>query len=150
MYGFDIHKPVIGSARIEMDKPVAQVFSFVAEHFFENYPKWALEVIEFKPESKAISVGAKASQVRMDQGQKVASSFEISEFRQNERLVIKGLSEPYRGIYDFAEDADRTILTESFELLEIEIFMRPFEKLIRVAIEEGLQNSVENIRNLLQ
>ncbi|WP_269144437.1 hypothetical protein [Methylicorpusculum oleiharenae] len=33
--------------------------------------------------------------------------------------------------------------------MEIELFMRPFEKLIRVAIEEGAQNTVNNIKNLL-
>ena len=40
-------------------------------------------------------------------------------------------------------------MTFRFELLELEIFMRPFEKLIRSAIEEGAENTVENIKNLV-
>jgi hypothetical protein len=42
-----------------------------------------------------------------------------------------------------------TELTFRFDLLEIEIFMWPFEKLIRVAIEEGAENTAEKIRVLL-
>lgn len=47
------------------------------------------------------------------------------------------------------DQAAQTKLTYRFELLEIEIFMRPFAKLIRVAIEEGAENIVGNIKELL-
>jgi len=40
-------------------------------------------------------------------------------------------------------------LTFRFELTEIEVFMRPFQKLIRTAIEDGAENTVENIKNLI-
>nr|WP_305907574.1 SRPBCC family protein [Methylomarinum sp. Ch1-1]MDP4520337.1 SRPBCC family protein [Methylomarinum sp. Ch1-1] len=141
----------MGSASIEIDKPVRQVFSFVAEHFFDNYPKWALEVVEFKPiNNNPLKVGALARQARIDQGHKVESTFEISRYETDSLLELNGLSEPFRHSYHFASQGeDKTLLTDRFELLELELFMRPFEKLISRAIEEGLQNSIHNIKKLL-
>lgn len=145
-------KTVLGSVGIEIDKPVCTVFSFVAEHFFENYPKWALEVVEFKPiNNNPMAVGALAKQTRIDQGHRVESTFEIEHFETNKLLVLNGLSHPFRHSYLFDSlDDDKTLLTDGFELLELEMFMRPFEKLIRVAIEEGLQNSLDNIKRCLE
>ncbi|MGZ8152696.1 MAG: hypothetical protein ACXW0Q_08125 [Methylovulum sp.] len=51
MFAFDLSTPksVMGKASIEIDRSVFDVFSYVGEYFFENYPKWALEVVEFNP-----------------------------------------------------------------------------------------------------
>jgi uncharacterized membrane protein len=154
MFTLDLPKPrpVIGSASIDLDRPADEVFAFVAEHFFENYPRWAPEVVEFKPiNDNPMAVGALARQTRIEQGQKIESTFEIVALEPYERLKLEGLSDPYRNCYRFEKlDNDKTRLTFSFEILELELFMRPFEKLIRTAIEEGAQNSVENIKRLLE
>lgn len=153
MFALDLSKsrPVVGKASVEIDRPVPEVFAYVAENFFENYPKWALEVVEFKPiNDNRMAVGALARQTRIDQGQKTESTFEIVTLEQNKLLVLSGLSDPYRNCYRFESiNEKKTLLTFSFELSELELFMRPFEKLIRTAIEEGAQNSVENIKNLI-
>lgn len=152
MFAFDLSKSVIGKASIKIERPVQEVYDYVAVHFFENYPKWALEVIEFKPiNNNPMTVGALARQTRIDQGQKIESIFEILVMQPNELLILNGLSAPYRNSYLFQaiHNDEETLLTFSFELLELEIFMRPFEKLIRTAIEEGAQNTVQNIYNLI-
>ncbi|MGR9046644.1 MAG: hypothetical protein ACU83N_15240 [Gammaproteobacteria bacterium] len=152
MFAFDLSKSVIGKASIKIERPVQEVYDYVAVHFFENYPKWALEVIEFKPiNNNPMKVGALARQTRIDQGQKIESIFEIMVMQPNELLILNGLSAPYRNSYLFQaiHNNEETLLTFSFELLELEIFMRPFEKLIRTAIEEGAQNTVQNIYNLI-
>ena len=42
------------------------------------------------------------------------------------------------------------LLTTFWQLpLSAQVFMRPFEKLIRCAIEDGTENTVENIKNLI-
>jgi hypothetical protein len=149
---FDSTKPVIGKASIRINKPIEEVFHFVGESFFENYPKWALEVTEFEPlDGKQVFIGAKARQVRKDQGQEVQSIFEITDSQLFKKISFKGITEPYRNTYLFEieNNKDSTLLTFSFELLELELFMRPFEKLIRSAIEEGAENTVENIKNLV-
>lgn len=149
---FDSTKPVKGQASILIDKPIDEVFHFVGEQFFDNYPKWALEVTEFEPlNGKQVVIGAKARQVRKDQGQEIQSIFEITDAQPFKKISFKGVTHPYRNTYlfDIENNKDSTRLTFSFELLELELFMRPFEKLIRSAIEEGAENTVENIKNLI-
>ncbi len=152
MYPFDISKPVIGKASIEINKPLKHVFCFVGEKFFDNYPKWALEVSEFKPlTGSSIFVGAKAQQIRVEHGQQVESVFEVSEFKPPQKMTLSGVGQPFRNTYQFngLEGKDSTELEFCFEILELELFMRPFEKLIRMAIEEGAETTVTNIKNLL-
>ncbi len=152
MYPFDISRPVMGKASIEIDKPITFVFCFVGKHFFDNYPKWAVEVSEFKPlTGKDIFIGARAQQTRIEQGQRVQSVFEVSEFEALKKMTFIGVDAQFRSTYYFSTHGgeDLTELEFSFELLELELFMRPFEKLIRVSIEEGAENTVENIKKLL-
>jgi hypothetical protein len=151
MFPFDSSKPVVGEASAVIDKPTSDVFIFIGEHFFENYPKWAEEVTQVQPlDGLQVFVGAKAEQLRLDQGQEVKSIFEVSEFHPFIKLTLKGITAPYASTYQLeAQNTDQTLLTFSFSLLELELFMRPFEKLIRMAIEDGAESTVENIRNLL-
>ncbi|MFZ2450473.1 MAG: hypothetical protein WAW36_08140 [Methylovulum miyakonense] len=152
MFPFDATKPVVGKASVVINKPTTDIFVFIGDRFFENYPKWALEVTEFQPlNGLQVFVGARAEQLRRDQGQDIKSVFEITEFHPFIKLTFKGLTAPYMNSY-YLEPGDTeqsTLLTFSFTLLELELFMRPFEKLIRTAIEEGAENTVENIKNLL-
>ncbi|MEI8236062.1 MAG: hypothetical protein WCG11_02690, partial [Methylococcaceae bacterium] len=62
-----------------------------------------------------------------------------------------GISAPYRQSYLMENENQKmnTRLTFRFELLELEMFMRPFQKLIRYAIEDGAESTVENIKNLI-
>jgi hypothetical protein len=149
---FDSSRPVVGEASIDINKPVHDVFSYVGEHFFENYPKWAVEVVDFQPlDSQEVSVGAKAKQIRKDNGAKVESIFEITDYQPDSKLVFKGVEAPYRHSYLLVCDEENqpTHLTFRFELLELDVFMRPFQKLIRSAIEDGAETTVENIKNLI-
>ena len=149
---FDSSSPVVGEASIDIDKDIHDVFSYVGQHFFENYPKWAVEVVEFQPlDSPEVCVGAKAKQIRKDNGAKIESVFEITEYEPDVKITFKGVGAPYRHSYLLVCDEENkpTNLTFRFELLELDVFMRPFQKLIRSAIEEGAENTVENIKNLI-
>jgi hypothetical protein len=151
-FSFDSSKPVAGEASIEINKSINDVFSYIGEHFYDNYPKWAVEIVEFEPlDGKDVFVGAKAKQVREEHGSKVESIFEIIDYQPTNKLIFKGLTEPYKHSYLLESHAEMqsTRLTYRFELSEIEVFMRPFVKLIRSAIEEGAENTVENIKNLI-
>lgn len=149
---FDSTKPVVGEASIEIDKPLPDVFAYVGERFFDNYPKWAVEVVKFEPlDGHKMFVGAKAKQVRKDNDTEIESTFTITDFKPHDKLILMGMDQPYKHSYivDADEQKKPTRLTFRFELLELEIFMRPFEKLIRYAIEDGAENTVENIKNLI-
>jgi hypothetical protein len=151
-FPFDTSKPVAGEASIELNHSVDDVFSYIGKHFFDNYPKWAEEVVEFEPlDGKEVFIGAKAKQIRKDNGAEVESVFEITDYQPYLKLIFQGISAPYKHSYllEGSEQKQATRLTFRFELLELEVFMRPFEKLIRSAIEEGAENTVENIKNLI-
>lgn len=149
---FGASKPVSGEASIVIKANSEEVFNFVAENFFLNYSKWAPEVVELEPlDGNKVFVGAKGRQVREDNDSLVESIFELIEYSQYSVFILQGLNSPYKHTYVIeSEDKDaQTRLTFKFDLLEIEIFMRPFEKLIRVAIEDGAENTVEKIRDLI-
>jgi len=149
---FNSGKPVVGEASVEIDKPMPDVFRYIGERFFDNYPKWAVEVSDFEVlDGKQVFVGAKAKQVRKDYDTETESIFEITDYRPHTTLAFQGLNQPYKHCYvlEGKEEKKTTRLTFRFELLELEVFMRPFEKLIRYAIEEGAENTVENIKNLI-
>ena len=150
-FSFDSSAPITGEASIKINRSIADVFSFIGERFYENYPKWAPEVVELQPlDGDKLFVGAKTKQVREDQGALVESVFEITEYQPVVQLIFKGIGEPYKHSYFLqSEDLDITELTFCFELSEIEVFMRPFQKLIRASIEDGAENTVENIKNLM-
>ncbi len=149
---FNTTKPIVGEASIDIDKPVDDVFSYIGERFFENYPKWATDVIDFEAlTGNHVFVGAKGRQVRKDNDAEIESIFTITEYDAHSRLVFQGDSDPYRHTYQVEDEVSNKLshLSFRFELLEIEVFMRPFEKLIRYAIEDGAENTVENIKKLI-
>ena len=151
-FPFESSKPVSGEASVEIEKGLPEVFAFVGEGFFENYPKWAVEIVDFVPlDGKRVFIGAKAKQVRKDNDTETESIFAITDYQPCHKLIFEGLDEPYKHSYllEDGEQTQVTRLTFRFELLELDVFMRPFEKLIRYAIEEGAENTVENIKNLI-
>ncbi len=151
-FPFNTSKPIVGEASVDIDKPVSEVFSYIGEQFFDNYPKWAVEVMDFEAlDGKEVFIGAKARQVRKDNDTEIESIFTIIDYNPFSRLIFQGVNEPYKHSYllDEAQTEKRTRLTFRFELLALEIFMRPFEKLIRYAIEDGAENTVETIKDLI-
>ena len=149
---FGTSKQVSGEASIVINGNSKDIFCFIAENFFLNYPKWAPEVVELEPlDGNPISIGAKGRQVREDNDSLVESIFQVTEYSPHSTFILQGLSTPYKQTYSIEseEQGTKSKLTFRFDLLEIEIFMRPFEKLIRVAIEDGAENTVEKIRDLL-
>jgi hypothetical protein len=149
---FDSSTQIAGEASIDIDKTAEEVFSFVADNFFDNYPKWSTDVVELEPlDSKEVFVGNKAKQLRDDNGSLVESIFEIIEYQPHITFMFQGITSPYKHIYSIKFDAEnqKSHLTFRFELLDIDVFMRPFQKLIRIAIEDGAESSVENIKQLL-
>lgn len=56
----------------------------------------------------------------------------------------------FRTEYHIEPAGDRARLRFYFELARLELYMRPFEKLIRVAIQEGAERVVRNIKGLIE
>ncbi len=150
MFNIDLTQSIKGTGTIIIDRPVNEVFDFVAVNFFTNYPKWAPEVVEFEPlNGTVVEIGSQARQLRYDQAQEAETILQVTTFKANEQLIIEAVSGEFRDYYHFEENQQSTMLTFRFEILHVEVFMKPFAKLIKTAIEEGIENSLQNIKNLM-
>ena len=115
-------------------RPAEQVFNFIAVDFLKNYRRWSPEVVSLQPQSDGpVRVGMACRQVRIDQGRRTESTFRVSRFEPGKRIEFQGISNPFRVSYQLDPIAEKTRLTFIFELSRLELYMRPFEKLIRIA-----------------
>ena len=131
--------------------PANRVFEFIAVDFFKNYKRWSPEVVSLQPITKGpVQVGTTARQVRIDRGRRTEATFKVCTFESGRQVDFKGISDPFYISYRLANVAEDTQLTFSFELSRIEFYMRPFEKLIRVAVQEGAVRVVRNIKDLIE
>ncbi len=146
-------EPVIGKAHTIIECPASMLFQFLGAELFENYPKWSPEVKELEQITPGpVKVGTEGRQVRLDQGRRTESKFKISAYEPGVRLTLVGVSDPFRCTYELQaiNPEQSTKLTFSFELLEILTIMRPFEALVRVAIKDGAERTVQNIKRLVE
>lgn len=138
------------SASTVIARAPRQVFDFIAD-LRSNYPRWSPEVVQLQVYTEGpIRVGTRARQVRVDQGRRTESVFRVSALEPCARVDFEGTSNPFRASYRLAAAAEQTRLTFIFELSRIELFMRPFEKLIRMAVQQGTDRVVHNIRHLVE
>jgi len=149
---FGTNKSISAEASIVVDVPHKQAFKFVVENFFQNYRKWAPEIIDLQPMQDEIGKGCKARQVRLDKNEKIESIFEVIEYEPHNSLVFQGLNAPYKQTYLTlnGKRKNETELKFRFELFEIELFMQPFTKLIQAAMQDGVDTTVERIKALLK
>lgn len=153
MFSMNKDTPVVGKAEALVKRSSNDVFIFVGANFIKNYPRWSPEVVDLELLTDgSVNVGTKCRQVRIDQGKRSESTFEVTVFQPGKRICFEGISNPYRCDYVLKpnESSAASCVTFTFELLKLELFMRPFEKLIRVAIQEGTEKTVINIKKLIE
>ncbi len=153
MLNLDSTEPVIGKASINVECPTSEIFKFMADDFFQNYPKWSPEVQELKQITPGpVKIGTMARQVRIDVGRRTEANFKITIYERDHRLGFAGVPDPFRCIYDLEEinSGKSTKLTFTFELLELMMVMRPMEALVRSTIKDGAERTVKNIKRLME
>ncbi len=152
MLGIGGSKPVAGQSEDIVACPVSRAYAFIGDEFFKNYPKWCPQVVELEELSPPpVHAGSLGRQVTRDRGIDSESTFQIAAFSPARMLEIEGLSEPFRSSYAFHPESDgKTRIVFTFELRELDLVMRPFQKLIRTALQEGADQTVENIKRLLE
>ena len=130
---------------------IEPVFRFVAHDFPKNYPRWSPEVSKLEPLTAGpVQSGYQARQIRVDQGHKTDSIFEVSEMVVESRVIFRGINAPYVSTYEFEDLKASTRLTFTFELRELVPRLRPFEKLIRIALEDGAKRTVKRLKLLIE
>lgn len=143
---------VRGEATIEVARPVETVFGFVVTEFFANYPRWSPEVTLIEPlDNDELAVGTRARQVRVDHGRRSDTIVRVVALEPGWHVAFASQGSPsFATAFDFATGAQATTLTFRFELSELKLYMRPFESLIRRAIQDGAERTVTNIRDLIE
>ena len=142
---------ITAKADVLIFQKVEPVYRFVALDFVANYPRWSAEVVDLKPLSIGpVRLGYQARQVRVDQGHKTESTFEVAELEPLKRVSFQGMTAPYRSLYEFENLSPSTLLTFTFELERLEPRMRPFEKLIRIALQDGAKRTVRKLKLLIE
>jgi hypothetical protein len=131
--------------------PLQAVYAFVVEEFVRNYPRWSPEVQSLRPLTPGpLCTGWTASQVRIDQGRRTETEFRVVLLEPGRRVCFTGLRDPYVIDYRFVEQGDDTGLVFSFELARLGFALRPFEKLIRLAVQDGTERVVRNLKVLIE
>jgi hypothetical protein len=131
--------------------PAPRVYAFVAEDFARNYRRWSPEVQHLELLTPGpLRVGTQARQVRVDQGRRSDYRFQVIALDPPSRVAFAEVSDLFRIDYRMAPVGEQTRLTFAFELRRLELYMRPFEKLIRLAAQDGAARVVRNIKALVE
>ncbi len=152
MLGFFKDTPVIGKANTIIQIPSDKLFNFIGNDLLINYPRWSPEVKELeKITDGPIRLGTVCRQVRIDQGNRSESTFKVKVFDAGARICFEGVSNPYRCDYVIEPiNASDSRITFIFELLSLDLHVRPFEKLVRIAVQDGTDRTVKNIKKLIE
>lgn len=153
MFQSKLKEPVIGRATIVVNSPPNAIFDYIGVNFFANYPKWSPEVVELEQLSGGpVQLGTLARQVRVDQRRRLESRFEVTAYEADHCLRFAGVPDPFVCTYDLEPTGapDCTTLTFTFEGFELRGYMKPFEKLIRVVVQDGAVRTVRNIKRLVE
>lgn len=139
--------------RVEVARPPETVFGFVVHDFFDNYPRWSPEVVELESlDGAAVSLGGRARQVRVDHGRRSETLVRVTALSEPHHVEFASEHAPWFRIrFDFAAvDASTTAVVFTFELTRLELYMRPFQRLIRRAIDNGAQRSMAELKRLIE
>ena len=152
MLGLFKDNPVVGKASTVIQSPNDKLFDFIGNNLLTNYPKWSPEVKELEILTDGpVTIGTVCRQVRIDQGNRSESTFKVKIFDSGMRICFESVSNPYRCDYLIESvDSSDSRLTFVFELLSLDLHVRPFEKLVRIAIQEGTERTVKNIKKIIE
>ncbi len=152
MLGLFKDSPVIGKASTIIQSPADKLFNFIGNDLLINYPRWSPEVKELeKLTDGPIQIGTVCRQVRIDQGNRSESTFKVKIFDAGTRICFEGTSNPYRCDYVMESvNATDSRMTFTFELLSLDLHVRPFEKLVRIAVQDGTERTVKNIKKIIE
>jgi len=148
----NLSEPIAAEMTATVRQDQTKVFEFIADNFHENYQRWMTDVVELEPlDGVPLRKGSRVRQVRLENEEPVTSTFEVVEFEKSDLFSFQGIDMPYKQIYRIESlGPAETNVTFRFELLEVELFMRPFVKLLRSAISEGVETTVLTLTSLLE
>ena len=143
-------------ASIVIARPAEAIYEFIADDFARNYKRWSPEVQRLELLTPGpLRVGSRARQVRVDQGRRTETTFRVRALERPRRLCFAETRDQFRIDYVLERvhdkpNGDFSRLTFGFQLTRVELYMRPFEKLIRSTVQEGATRTVDNVKRLVE
>lgn len=134
-----------------VERPPQAVFDFVATEFFRNYPRWAPEVRELVALSPGpLRIGSLGRQVRVDYGRRTAATFRVTRLEPCTAVAFEGLTTPFTIDYAFQPWGAHTRVSLVFQLLRLELYMRPFQGAIRGAARDSVADTLRRLKSLAE
>lgn len=143
-------------ASILIERAPEAIFGFIADDFARNYRRWSPEVQRLEILTPGpLRVGTRARQVRVDQGRRTDTTFRVVTLEPPRQVCFVETRDRFRIEYlldpvGHDPDGGPTRLTLHFQLTRLELYMRPFEKLIGSAVQRGATRAVRNIKGLVE
>ncbi|MGZ4849108.1 MAG: SRPBCC family protein [Halobacteriota archaeon] len=143
---------------IAIEKPVEEVFGFVAEG--ENGPKWNSAVKSVRKISEGpVNVGTKYSMIRQLPKGSAENTYEVVEYEENKKISIKIISGPTPFLYRYRfkpsdkgtelsldAEAEKEGLTE---VLGTKARIAP-EFVLRGFVKRGVEENLQMLKSLLE
>jgi len=129
-----------------IDRPVAEVFHFVAHEHVRNHPRWDPDMQLDQVSDGPIGVGTIIRRRNTHSGTPVEGTMEVVEFEPDRAMGVvidDGPTETRSRVTFKAESQERTTLTISAEFADMDESM---ESLITSLVER----SVRNIKHLIE
>ena len=138
-------------SRIVIDRPIEEVFQYIAQNFFDNYPKWDTSVVELKKLSPdPMGLGTQGWQIMDGNGWRSENDFYVNDYQPNRRFSITGDGQTYfKNSYALESIGDSTKLIYDFEF-SLQNFGRLFEVLMAKAVKKASQETVSNLQKLIE
>jgi uncharacterized membrane protein len=139
--------------RITIDRPIEQVFAFVAN--LENIPKYQSEVVKSEVITEGpIRLGSKFTEVVNILGRKVNAVCEVTEYEHLKELGFKSTSSPtieYGGhfVFNSAQDGAGTQITFT-GTASLKGLWRLVEPLFAGELRKGITDELMKLKNILE
>ena len=102
------------TSAVTINRPVEQVFDYIARGYVENHPQWdAACVSTSKTSGGPLDVGSTGVEVRRDGGREAAYEFEITAFEENRLMAFDAESKEafFSSAYTFEGRGGETTVT---------------------------------------
>lgn len=133
-----------------INQPIEKVFAYLTDS--RNVTKWQTAIIETRATVEGpAQVGSKVTDVRTFIGQKMESTYEITEVEPNARMAFKSISGPfpYQGAITFQSLGNATEVTFAIEM-EPKGFFKLAEGMLAGNINKELEGDLGRAKQLLE
>lgn len=134
----------------QINAPIEKVFAFVTD--FRNNSKWQNGVIESSqtPEGPT-QAGTKVKDIRTFLGQRLESTYEVTEFVPNQKISFKSTSGPIQFMFmeSFESAGGGTKLTAQVEM-EAKGFFKLAEGALAGNLKKEFESQAEKLKALLE